>query len=142
MRRFAFAPGFLALNLALAGTASAAADFTFNVKVDLDSVHQDVQIVQVNCQVSSSAVFDVPADTVAQGYMNVPLQNGAYHGTLAVSASHGVGKDPGLGKVYRCDLFLAKTNVFNWPQQGANVEMWKRAKDGTTLKYTISGPVQ
>lgn len=142
MRRSFRAFGVLALNLALAGAAAAAADFTFNVKVDLDSIHQDVQTVQVNCQVSSSAVFDVPGDTVAQGFMNVPLQSGAYHGTLVVSASHGQGKDPSLGKNYRCDLLLAKANAFNYPQQGANVELWKRAKDGTTLKYTISGPVQ
>lgn len=114
----------LTLLTAVLGTAFAAgvaaADFSISVPVELRSLQPAITRVKVSCVVQTTSYFDNNPNLNLGTGASAPqvVTNGEFVGTLTVAVNAYSGKDPAMGKGYRCDLhleadgkwFIAKTN--------------------------------
>ncbi len=104
----------LAAVAALFASASvaSAADFTFNVPVNLKSILPADVPAYISCQVYSvvppAPLGTIPGGGTAIGMGSKPftLSKGGYAGTVAVTANADAGKDPANARGYICWLML------------------------------------
>jgi hypothetical protein len=136
------APALIAFALcAVTGTALAA-DFTFNVPLNLQNVHPDVRTATVFCR-----VFKVRGGYAAENIIaksdradiRIPIDSdGNYRGTLSVSAETESGKNPADGRYYECDLaFNSFTLQSDSRARGAPYE----SRTGTTRTVRVHGDI-
>ena len=105
---------------------------TFSVPVTVRGFSPDISQFQVLCQTAADS-----GGGNAKGYLNIPLSDGAYSGTvdipLALTVLH-----PGTKWNYRCILsfFNSKTN-----QWGLGTDSWNTAAPGTPFQPSVTGSV-
>jgi hypothetical protein len=130
------------LALSLHAGVTRGADWTFNMKIDVSSIHPDGKLF-AHCYVSPVNEFVQFGNTdQLEAQVEVPLQNHAFHGTVAVPLSSPAGKDPNIQKYWQCGLRIFKTpGVAAWPTQDASTPVWARAKSGVPFKPYLSGPL-
>ncbi len=87
--------------------------FTFNVPVNIQKVHKDVEKAYVLCVVSDSEMPLLPIGAVHAGYggTEVPLNNGAYNGTVTVRITSMDKGDPAGVSYWGCFLVFQIKNV-------------------------------
>ena len=113
-----------------------AADFTFDVPLNLEKLHPDVKSATVHCNVASD-----PGVTVGEGKTSVPRgANGSIHKTVTVAFNVSPGKNPGDAKIYTCSLRIDGPNGQEGnPSTNAAAQVWRQIKPGTTSKSNAGG---
>jgi hypothetical protein len=127
------------LSMLLAGFLSEAqaADFTFNVPVELHDVHPDITHVRVVCNVTSTPTWtNNPFVKVAFGAsIQQSIVGGEFNSTITVPTNVWPGKDPASGRSYRCDMNFKISGTWKLPVSDPNYP-----PDSTQpLKITNSG---
>jgi hypothetical protein len=76
-------------------------DFTFNVPIELNNLHLDIEKGSVNCYVEREDGVGIGG---AIGEFNIT--NGNYNGIFTVAFNAAPGRDPAKGTQWCCGLFL------------------------------------
>ncbi len=97
--------------------------FTFNVPVNIQKVHKDVEKAYVACGVSDNVLGPLASHS-GSGFTEVPLNNGAYNGNVTVHITSMDMGDPAGVSYYFCALvFQIKGGAMLFPEsQLANAQ--------------------
>ena len=130
--------------IALLGIASAAnaADFTFNVPVNLQNMHREVNTIGVTCRTFKVRGNYTGPNVVGGGhtsYVAIPLDsNGGYRGTIVVNFDAESGKSASDATYYECDLYINGGSVQSHTSStGAAFE----SRAGTARTIRVSGNI-
>lgn len=144
------------------------ADFTFNVPVEVQNLHQSVIGISVSC-VASPAEYDIVSNSYFTGYTPLgaqsnlvgfstteimPVPDGNYSGTVTVAFGTNPGRQPSDADFYLCglNLYTADGQIQDiWASGGGsgiqvtdenhpNYEGWLPA-EGTVFVPVVSGPL-
>lgn len=130
----------------LAATRLSAADFTFNVPVNISNLHPGVDEVRIQCAVTKGYDFGTGPlrphpDLIAWGHKSLGKPVSGYSGTVAVTIDSLPGKDPAEGKMYKCKLLLMKSGASYEPTYDAK-ELFYKPNSNAVLKTSQLGVVQ
>lgn len=121
-------------------SVGSAAQFTFNVPVQLQAIHQDNNAFSVHCSVGRRGT----ADWFGSGRQMMPLgPNGNYSGTVTVKLNVNRGRDPAEAEVYRCGLYLiGRAESAPCPPDTTRcVAVGLQAKPGTPFRHVVEGNI-
>jgi hypothetical protein len=124
-----------------AGMAQTTPTITFNVPLQLASLHPDVSEVRAACCCYDQA--GIPVVQTGHSAVLVPDANGNINQTVTVTVQAMAGKDLANAKTYACSLELkaAGSNVFTTPGVGSTVAIELRSKQGTPLVAQVTGNI-
>jgi hypothetical protein len=102
---------FVAVALFAGAGVASAADFTFNVPINIQNAHPDIRQGTVFCRVfkvrGNHTAENEVADSRHETGLSIPFDSsGNYRGTLAVPVTTQPGKNPADGRYYECDLMF------------------------------------
>jgi hypothetical protein len=125
-----------------------AADFTFNVPLQLTDLHDDVRRVRVYCGIAPAATsgygIGLPLSQQPHGQTIVNVVNNQVQQVVQVAVNvPPSGPDPVVMTRYICWLSVSETSPgggFSRLEEGGSVDIWRRAKPGT-LNWMITGNI-
>ncbi|MES9846130.1 MAG: hypothetical protein ABW162_12540 [Candidatus Sedimenticola sp. PURPLELP] len=99
-----------------------AADFTFNVPVELHNIHPDTTHVRVYCNVTSTPTWtNNPFVKIASGLSGQhSIAAGEFNSTITLALTAYSGKDPSSGRSYRCGLNFKTNGAWILPTSDPN----------------------
>lgn len=120
--------------------AGPGAQFTFNVPVQLQALHQDNRSFIVTCSVGRRS----PGDWIGMGREMLSLgSGGTFSGNVTVRVNVYSGRDPSEANVYRCGLQLVSraANVPCPPAATTCSDASLRSKPGTPFRSLVEGSI-
>jgi hypothetical protein len=138
---------FIAMTLFSAVGTAAAADFTFNVPVNIQNAHPDLRQGTVQCRVFKVAGDYTAGNEIARsggvsGAPGITLDsNGNYNGTFTVLAETNSGKNPAEGRFYECDLYFNGYSLASGARRTGVADAAYESRPGTTRTVRVTGAI-